>query len=92
MITPPPAAQMASALQGPQSPAISAMFATPQQRLQQMAGSVLPLPVAPNANAGPPNPLQANQAALQSYLGNRNDNVVHAPVPIFQQYVHNKQR
>jgi hypothetical protein len=72
--------------------AIQGMFATPPQQLQQMAGQVLPLPVAPSANAGPPNPLQANSAALQSYLGNRNDNVVHAPSSIFEQFIHNKQR
>ena len=42
------------ALHGQQNPMLNAMFAVPPKQLQRMAGDVVPLPVAPDPNAGPP--------------------------------------
>jgi hypothetical protein len=57
----------------------------------KVAGEVTPFPGKSGPNAGPPPPLQANQAALSSYQGERNDNVVHAPVSVFRSFVNQRQ-
>jgi len=39
----------------PSDPSMQALFGVHPQQLQQMAGDVLPLPIAPGQNAGPTN-------------------------------------
>ena len=76
---------------GPPNPAMSqgldAAFAMPPQQLQKMAGDVVPMPIVPGPNAGPPN--QSGGTILDAYRAGMPPNVQMMPTTAYEAYLKN---